>query len=55
VYRERRYASFKRVLTLPAEVIPEKTEATFSNGLLEVVMPKKEPTPAEKKVNVGIK
>ena len=55
MYRERRYASFKRVLTLPAEVIPEKTEATFSNGLLEVVMPKKEPTPAEKKVNVGIK
>lgn len=55
VYRERGYASFKRVLTLPAEVIPEKTEATFSNGVLEVVMPKKEPTPAEKKVNIAIK
>jgi HSP20 family protein len=55
VYRERGYALFKRVLTLPAEVIPEKPEATFSNGVLEVVMPKKEPTPAEKKVKVGIK
>ncbi len=55
VYRERGYASFKRVLTLPAEVIPEKTEAMFSNGVLEVVMPKKEPTPAEKKVKVGVK
>jgi HSP20 family protein len=55
VYRERGYASFKRVLTLPAEVIPEKTDATFSNGVLEVVMPKKEPIPAEKKVKVGIK
>jgi HSP20 family protein len=55
VYRERGYASFRRMLTLPAEVIPEKTEATFNNGVLEVVMPKKEPTPAEKKVKVGIK
>jgi HSP20 family protein len=54
VYRERGYASFKRVLTLPAEVIPEKTDVTFSNGVLEVIMPKKEPTPAEKKVKVGI-
>jgi HSP20 family protein len=55
VYRERGYASFKRMLTLPAEVIPEKTEAMFNNGVLEVVLPKKEPTPAEKKVKVGIK
>jgi HSP20 family protein len=55
VYRERGYASFKRVLDLPAEVIPEKTEAVFNNGVLEVVMPKKEPTPAEKKVKVGVK
>ena len=55
VYRERGYKSFKRVLALPAEVIPEKTEATFSNGVLEVVTPKKEPTPAEKKVKVVIK
>ena len=55
VYRERGYASFKRILTLPAEGIPEKTEATFNNGVLEVVMPKKEPTPAEKKVKVGVK
>jgi len=55
VYRERGYASFRRRLTLPAEVIPEKTEASFHNGVLEVIMPKKEPTPAEKKVKVGIK
>ncbi len=55
VYRERGYASFKRMLTLPSEVIPEKTEAMFNNGVLEVVMPKKEPTPAEKKVKVNVK
>src|SRR5665647_3021400 len=43
-YRERGYASYRRVLDLPADVLPDKAEASFNNGVLEVMLPKKEPT-----------
>jgi HSP20 family protein len=39
---ERSYGSFLRSFTLPASVEPEKVSATFTNGLLEVHLPKKE-------------
>ena len=55
VYRERGYASYRRVLDLPADVLPDKAEATFKNGVLEVTIPKKEPTEAEKKTRVTVK
>jgi HSP20 family protein len=54
-YRERGYASYRRMLDLPADVLPDKAEATFNNGVLEVKIPKKEPTEAEKKTRVNIK
>jgi HSP20 family protein len=54
-YRERGYASYRRVLDLPADVLPDKAEATFKNGVLELKMPKKEPTGVEKKTRVNIK
>lgn len=38
-YTERRYGSFERRLTLPAEVQPDKVDATFDNGVLEVSFP----------------
>ena len=37
---ERSYGSFKRVIPLPVEVVPDKVEATFKNGLLTVNLPK---------------
>lgn len=37
---ERCYGSFQRVIPLPVEVVPDKAEATFKNGLLTVTLPK---------------
>jgi len=39
---ERSYGSFTRAMKLPAPVDPDKVEATYKNGLLTIVLPKKE-------------
>jgi hypothetical protein len=36
------------MLDLPTDVLRDKAEATFKNGVLEVKIPKKKPTKAEK-------
>jgi HSP20 family molecular chaperone IbpA len=54
-YRERGFASYRRVVDLPAEVLTDKAEAAFKNGVLEVNLPKKEPVEAEKRTRVKIK
>jgi HSP20 family protein len=43
-YRERRYGSFQRVISLPAAVNANKTEAEFEDGVLTVTLPKTEET-----------
>jgi HSP20 family protein len=50
---ERSVGSFTRAFTLPAEIRPEEATATFSNGVLEIAMPKA--TETQKKVKVEIK
>jgi HSP20 family protein len=39
---ERSYGSFSRAMKLPAMVDSDKVEATYKNGVLTVVLPKKE-------------
>ncbi len=39
---ERSYGSFQRVFTLPDSVDTEKVEASYEDGVLKVVLPKKE-------------
>jgi HSP20 family protein len=39
---ERTYGSFNRTMKLPASVDPDKVEASYKNGVLSVVLPKKE-------------
>ncbi len=52
--RERSYGSFTRTVALPGEVESEKAKATFKNGILEIVLPKKEEAkPKEIKVEVS--
>jgi len=55
VVRERVYSHVYKQLGLPEEVIPEKAESTFRNGLLEVCIPKKAIAPAPKKHKVEVK
>jgi HSP20 family molecular chaperone IbpA len=43
------------VLDLPADVLTDKAEASFKNGVLEINLPKKEPTEVEKTTRVQIK
>jgi len=47
------YGSFSRTLTLPVEVDSDKAKATFKNGILELVLPKRvEAKPKEIKIEV---
>lgn len=51
---ERRYGSFRRQLTLPAEVDPETIEAKFSKGVLKLEMKKDEKAASRtKKIKIG--
>ncbi|MEW6162785.1 MAG: Hsp20/alpha crystallin family protein [Nitrospirota bacterium] len=52
--REISYGSFARTIALPTEVDSSKAKATFKNGILEIVLPKKEEAkPKEIKVEIA--
>lgn len=55
VVRERGYSQIHRSMSFPEEVVPDKAEATLKDGLLEIKIPKKTPTPEIKKHKVEIK
>jgi len=55
VVRERVYSHVYKQLSFPEEVVPEKAESTFRDGLLEVCIPKKTIAPAPKKHKVAVK
>jgi HSP20 family protein len=55
VVRERVYSHVYKQLAFPEEVIPEKAESTYKDGLLQVCVPKKRTTPAPKKHKVAVK
>ncbi len=42
--RERVWRQYERLIPLPAEVIPDKVKAVMKDGVLEIQMPKKEPS-----------
>lgn len=41
-YQERRYGSFQRNISLPAQVNSDRAQATFQNGILKLTLPKVE-------------
>ncbi len=51
---ERQYGSFVRNIQLPVEVNEEKVEASYKNGVLKIVIPKKKET-RENKIKVKVK
>jgi len=53
-YRERSYSALQRSVSFPAEVLPDQAQATLKDGLLEVRIPKKEPTPERKPIKVRV-
>ena len=53
IAKERVYSHIYKQLSFLEEVIPEKAESTFRNGLLEVSIPKKTVAPAPKKHKVS--
>ncbi len=55
ISRERDCASFKRVLALSEEIIPDETEASFENGILSIILKKKPSEPVRERVKVDIK
>jgi HSP20 family protein len=51
---ERRYGAFRRSITLPAQVQADQIEASFDNGVLQIVVPKaEEATPKRIQVRPG--
>lgn len=53
-YRERAYRSFRRALAFPEAVLADEVKATLKDGVLEVRLPKKEPTPRHEPVKVRV-
>ncbi len=53
-HRERSYRSFRRTLAFPDEVLADAVKASLKDGVLEVRLPKKEPTPRVEPVKVQV-
>jgi HSP20 family protein len=53
--RERSYSAFQRSITLPEEVLPNKTESTTKNGILVITLPKKQPKQKESLQKVPVR
>jgi HSP20 family protein len=53
--RERSYAGFYRQMPLPDDVVPDKADAKFKDGILEITLPKEKPSLKEKAKKLLIK
>jgi HSP20 family protein len=51
-YAERRFGSFKRMVSLPRDADPEKIDASFGDGLLTVTLPKRPGSENARKVDI---
>ncbi|MFX1318635.1 MAG: Hsp20/alpha crystallin family protein [Promethearchaeota archaeon] len=48
VHRERSYSASQRTINFPEEVDPDLAEGTMENGVLNLEIPKREPSPQRK-------
>jgi HSP20 family protein len=54
VHRERTYSGYYRSLELPEPVVATEAKAKVENGLLELELPKQNPTPTATEVKVAV-
>lgn len=54
IHAERYYGSFARTIPLPVEVKPEEAQGSFTNGLLEIRIPKTEASKKKRPYRVNI-
>lgn len=55
LHRERSYSACHRTINFPDEVDPSKVEGTMKNGVLELMVPKREPKPEERLTRIQVK
>ena len=55
VVRERGFMQFSRTISFPQEIKSKETDATFKDGILTIIAPKKEPKPPDEIVKLDIK
>ena len=51
---DRYYGSFRRTFQLPADIDPDKAEASFDKGVLKISVPKVEEA-KRKKIEINVK
>jgi HSP20 family protein len=54
VHRERRSSGYFRSLELPEPVVAEEAKARVQNGLLELELPKRTPSPSTEEIRVAV-
>jgi HSP20 family protein len=54
LHRERTYSGYYRALELPEPVVAADAKAKVVNGVLELDLPKQDPTPSEEEVKVSV-
>jgi len=54
LHRERTYSGYYRALELPEPVVAADAKAKVVNGVLELDLPKQNPTPTEEEVKVSV-
>jgi len=54
LHRERTYSGYYRALELPEAVVAGEAKAKVDNGVLELELPKQNPTPSDAEVKVAV-
>jgi HSP20 family protein len=54
IRKERRLGMFQRVVPMPVEILPNEVKASYTDGVLEVTLPKSEQAKSRKPVEVKI-
>ena len=51
-HSERSYGSFQRTISLPSDINPDKIDAKFKNGVLNIILPKTSTGKASRRIEI---